>query len=348
MALVAEAYAEADADRRRTDRAITLMIEELEEMNAEVRRSSEQRLTAAIENMPQGVSVYDSGMRLIFCNRLYRDLYDLPPDLTRAGTPLQDLLEFRLSRGIVPDDGRENYVKSVLEVGRNSGSDAHLLRFPDGRRVSVYHRPMPDGGVVSSHRDVTEEIRAVEALKARELELKRDNLRFNAAISNMAHGLSMYDADFRLVVCNQNYIDMYGMPENLSRPGTHFDDVIAFRIATGTTPIDGDKNFTTKVYEAARAHKTNLLTYRMKDGRIITITQQPMADGGFVSTHEDITAEMARIEALEARESELEKSNLRFDAAVNNIAHGLVMFDRHQRVVICNKAYARLYNLPEE
>jgi diguanylate cyclase (GGDEF)-like protein/PAS domain S-box-containing protein len=158
----------------------------------------------------------------------------------------------------------------------------------------------------------------------------------------------MYDADFRLVVCNQNYIDMYAMPENLTRPGTHFDDVMAYRIASGATPIDGDKNFTTKVYEAARAHKTNLLTYRLKDGRIITITQQPMSDGGFVSTHEDITAEMARIEALEARESELEKSNLRFEAAVNNIAHGLVMFDRHQRVVICNKAYARLYNLPEE
>src|SRR5690606_15987632 len=62
--------------------------------------------------------------------------------------------------------------------------------------------------------------------------------------------------------------------------------------------------------------------------------------------HEDITEEIARSESQQKRKLELERQNIRLDAAVNNISIGLCMMDARGRLVICNEPYARIYNLP--
>src|SRR5690606_14755546 len=67
---------------------------------------------------------------------------------------------------------------------------------------------------------------------------------------------------------------------------------------------------------------------------------------GWVVTHEDITDEIARSESQQKRKLELERQNIRLDAAVNNISIGLCMMDARGRLVICNEPYARIYNLP--
>ena len=68
---------------------------------------------------------------------------------------------------------------------------------------------------------------------------------------------------------------------------------------------------------------------------------------GWVITHEDITDGLAKTEIVEKRKLELERQNIRLDAAVNNISQGLCMMDARGRLVICNEPYARIYNLPE-
>ena len=69
--------------------------------------------------------------------------------------------------------------------------------------------------------------RAVEVFKdnaiqliAREVELKQLNRRVDIALNNMTHGLCMFDAEQKLIVCNRTYVDMYDLPPQLSRPGT--------------------------------------------------------------------------------------------------------------------------------
>jgi diguanylate cyclase (GGDEF)-like protein len=88
--------------------------------------------------------------------------------------------------------------------------------------------------------------------------------------------------------------------------------------------------------------------YRMPDGRVISVTMSPMANGGFVTTHADVTLEVERFAAIAERERQLSLQNLRFDAAVNNMSQGLCMFDKDERLVVCNEPYARIYNLPPE
>ena len=85
-----------------------------------------------------------------------------------------------------------------------------------------------------------------------------------------------------------------------------------------------------------------------RGGRTIETAHVYSPGLGWVVTHEDVTEEIASTEIVQKRKRELERQNLRLDAAVNNISQGLCMFDAKGRLVICNAPYARIYNLPEE
>jgi GGDEF domain-containing protein/PAS domain-containing protein len=83
-------------------------------------------------------------------------------------------------------------------------------------------------------------------------------------------------------------------------------------------------------------------------GRIVRIRWKRTVDGSWVATHEDITIERDRVQALERRETELARQNMRFEAAVDHMSQGLCMFDARQELIICNKRFANLYGLPPE
>ncbi len=78
-------------------------------------------------------------------------------------------------------------------------------------------------------------------LRARELELRTQNLRFEAALSNMTQGLLLFDSAARMVVCNQRYVEMYGLSPDVAKPGCSFHDLIAHRKETGSFKGDVDE-----------------------------------------------------------------------------------------------------------
>ena len=101
------------------------------------------------------------------------------------------------------------------------------MRLSDGRSISVLRRPMPDGGLVSTHEDVTvrenlsarlEEQNGL--LRQREEELRAWNLRLDAALKNMSQGLCLYDAEQRVVIANSRFAEIYGLTPDQVKPGT--------------------------------------------------------------------------------------------------------------------------------
>ena len=85
---------------------------------------------------------------------------------------------------------------------------------------------MADGGVVSTHEDITER----EKLNAR---LAEQHQQLDAALENMLQGLAMFDADQRLIVCNKRYAEMYGLTPEQVKPGTTVRQILEYRIANG-------------------------------------------------------------------------------------------------------------------
>ncbi|MBR0975564.1 bifunctional diguanylate cyclase/phosphodiesterase [Bradyrhizobium japonicum] len=122
--------------------------------------------------------------------------------------------------------------------------------------------------------------------------LTLEKQRLDRAVNNMTQGLLLFDASQQLVICNQRYIEMYGLSAEIVRPGCSFHDIIAHRKATGSFTGDVDL-YVARVLRDI--HARNSMVIDTSDGRSIQIVNEPLADGGWVATHEDIT-ERRRIE----------------------------------------------------
>ena len=124
--------------------------------------------------------------------------------------------------------------------------------------------------------------------KRAEMRLAIEKRRLDTAINNMTQGLLLYDSSARIVVCNQRYIEMYGLSPDVVKPGCNFRDVIAHRKETGSFEGDVDDFCSTVLRNVAQGKVTHTVLESL-DGRSIQIVNRPLVAGGWVATLEDIT-----------------------------------------------------------
>ena len=122
--------------------------------------------------------------------------------------------------------------------------------------------------------------------------LERTNDRFDAALNNMSQGLCMFDSAERLVVCNDRYIDMYGLSRDIVKPGCTLGELLKHRAERGHLIRDPDQYRANLLADLSSGKTTNWIV-ETGDGREISITNCPMQNGGWVATHEDITERRA-------------------------------------------------------
>lgn len=118
-------------------------------------REHDLHRTTALNNMPQGLCMFDAKQRLIVCNDRYAALYGLSKEQTKPGTTLRAILEYRIAAGQAPDDHAKYLADRLKEVTLNQPYQI-TNRLEDGRYISVVHTPMPDGGWVATHEDITD------------------------------------------------------------------------------------------------------------------------------------------------------------------------------------------------
>jgi diguanylate cyclase (GGDEF)-like protein len=254
------------------------------------------RFDVALANMSNGLSTFDGDGNLLVWNDRYLELYEMSPEVVQRGAHITTIVEHRKQAGNLEPDV-EAYVGGFRQMLTETGRSTTTSRLKNGRTVSVVNTATADGGWVAIHEDITERVHHEEALFQQATELARTNMRFDAALSNMSHGISMFDRDKRLVVWNQRYAEIYQLPQNLLETGTDVNAVFTYLVARGILKGGTDRAAIEKKLEAADQYSTN--TQRVEefsDGRLILVSRQPMAEGGWVSTHEDIT-ERRRAEA---------------------------------------------------
>ena len=176
-------------------------------------------------------------------------------------------------------------------------------------------------------------------------------LLLDAALENIPYGFCVWSGDFKLVMWNRHYLDIYSFPPDAISKGMPLDEVVKLSAAMGNHPDQTPQQFLTAYKKELKANKQGL-RYKSREqlagGRTIETAHIFSPGLGWVVTHEDVTEELASSEIVQKRKRELERQNIRLDAAVNNISQGLCMFDPKGRLVICNAPYARIYNLPDE
>src|SRR5271154_2124462 len=113
-------------------------------------------LELALNNMTQGVVMFDAKARLVVCNDRYLKIYDLPPNIVKPGARLADIVRLRSRSGSLPDDP-DKYVADLMEIIAAGKVVSFVSELPDGRSIAVVNRAIPGGSYwIGTHHDITE------------------------------------------------------------------------------------------------------------------------------------------------------------------------------------------------
>ena len=123
-------------------------------------------------------------------------------------------------------------------------------------------------------------------LITRHLRWKSDQI--SIAFDGMTQGLSMFDGAERLVVCNSQYYEMYGLTSEDVKPGSTLSEVLAKRVAKGSFDLDPHQ-YRSEFLAAYKEGRTTVKEVNSTGGRLLLVTNHPIKGGGWTTTHEDIT-----------------------------------------------------------
>ncbi|MBV9461356.1 MAG: EAL domain-containing protein [Bradyrhizobium sp.] len=278
-------------------------------------------LEEAFNNLSLGIVVFDDRRDVVFCNARYREIYGLGAEQAKRGTPTSELIRHRLKIGLMVEEAPEDYIRGRIHKPVVPHSAVH--EFADGRIIRYTVRPIGNGGGMATHEDITEREEMSARLK-RQYELTREqeeklrvrNLQFDTAINNMTQGLCFFDADHKLIVCNERYVEMYDLPPGRVGPGTPLSEVVDLRFAAGSIPaMSRDEYLKWRSNVALLAEPSDSII-EMRNGRTFLIRHRPMPDLGWVATHEDIT---------EKRQAELKIEHMAHHDSLTGLANRVML-----------------------
>ncbi len=287
-----------------------------------------QLLEELLTNLSFGILIFDHRREVVFCNERYVGLYGFEPDQVKQGTPIADLLRHQLRLGLKTPLTADEYIRARVEGPVLAATSVN--EFADGRMIAHAVQPLPGGGGMVTHQDITElhHLSArlqtqVELGRAQQARLQLRNLQFDTAINNMSQGLCFFDAQQRLIVCNRRYLEMYGLSTEVG-PGTSLSEICDMRFAANSFPkMSRQEYLSWRRQVAVSGHPTESIV-ELQDGRTFVIRHRPMPDSGWVATHEDIT---------EQRRSEVEIQHMAHHDALTDLANRVLLNERLEQAL---------------
>jgi signal transduction histidine kinase len=259
------------------------------------------RFVDAIESVPASLMLHDAQDRLVICNTITRKFFPGLDHFLVPGTRFEDLVRAQAETGILLSAvGRvEDWLRERMEAHRNPKGVINRNHI-NGRWVQIVERKTSDGGIIGIRLDVTE-------LKTKEEQLARQTDLLQATLDNISQGLSVYDADLKLVAFNKHYIRMLGLPPEYAQVGRPFQDVIRWNAEHGEYgPGAPEEHVASRVALVSRP-ESHQFERKRPDGTAVEIRGNPMPSGGFVTTYTDVTERKRFEETLEANAKRLEE-----------------------------------------
>ena len=287
---------------------VGLRIDITEQLASRARaEQAEARLRDAIDALPAAFWLFDADDRLVMYNDTYATLFPISAPALRPGITYEEYVRYGLARGEYPHAvGREEEWVAQLMADRASGHYTREYRLESGRHIKSYNDRTSDGGMVGFRVDVTEEAES----RAR---AERAEARLRDAIEALPAAFWLFDADDRLVLYNERYLEFFPESAPAIETGARFEDMIRRGLAGGEFPdaVGREEAWLAEVLERRRRGSYSL-EYPTKGGRWIKAYNEPTRDGGMVGFRVDLTELKRREDDLTAALAERDAAEQRF------------------------------------
>ncbi len=293
-------------------------------------KTAQQRFADAIEGIGDGIALFDRDERLVLSNRHYTEGMAAIADKLKPGLAFDAMIRALAKENYYgPVD--EAWLSERLRRFRACEDMEFSIADADGNprwRVLRHHRTA-DGGTLLVRIDVTERKR-IEA----DLDSARQNLQ--DAIDSVTAGMALFDADERLILCNESYRRTVPLPEDVFKPGLSFEDQIRKLMAVGRYPGKGEDWLQERLRRFRALEDTSFPALSPDGERQVEIRHYRTRDGGTFLIRTDVTDRHEtekRILALQYRLTD----------ALDSVADGMMLFDDRERLVLANETYRRLF-----
>jgi diguanylate cyclase (GGDEF)-like protein len=238
-----------------------------------LREQSQARVAEALDGSREGVVIVDAKGTIQIANRRALDFLDVRDEDVAAGLTVEALLA-RMRRS--------GHDRSALLLIRGEGPETEETLLPDGRWIQNSRNRTTEGGLVALYTDIT-------AIRDQTDRLAEANSTLDAALGNMSQGLCVFDANNCLKLANARSRAMFGLDEARFPSGTPYVDLVVWAVGT---MVDGEAVSVDRLlrHEMALIRRRRSISRSFSVGeRIFAVTQEPMPDGGWIATYEDVT-----------------------------------------------------------
>ena len=279
-------------------------VTELKEAQLALEREQET-LRLVVDNMSDGVMLFDAQMRWRMLSRPLVKFLDLPEQFCKLGTSARDVIGWQMKRGdfgTPPEDPEEfeQALDSRIANLRQPGGTQYIRKTQAGYWLDVRMQHLPDGGMLAFYRDVTR-------LKQQEEQTEAERSLLREVLNSMQEMVVLLDPEARILLSNGWGRNLLDLPEALVQPGALMADAMAHMYRRGDfgfdVPEDDIVHGRVKDVLAGPLH----LTRRTVAGKWLEFSYTPISGGRVVTVGRDVTSlkdsEQAAIAARDAAEA---------------------------------------------